>query len=106
MPIRQTLAPTPELLAAFSHSSAALRAHTIQNAGDHIRGRLDCAASHELRAHLTNNDYSAIRDPLPAHGKHREFWIAVGAEAKSQAAECISSSKVPELEWRLTRRFP
>jgi hypothetical protein len=52
-PILQTLALTPELLAAFPHSSATLRTNTIQNAGDHIRVRLHCAASYELHVHFT-----------------------------------------------------
>ena len=54
-PIRKALTLAFELLATFSHSSAALRADTIQDPGDHICARPNCVESHELHAHLTNN---------------------------------------------------
>lgn len=56
-PIRQAFALTPKLLAAFSHPSAALRAHAIQNARDNILARLHTVASDELHSHLTNLKY-------------------------------------------------
>ena len=56
-PIRQTFTLTSELLPAFSHSSATLRAHTIQNARYHIGDRLDGLASHKPHMHLTNDMY-------------------------------------------------
>jgi hypothetical protein len=71
-PIRQALPLTPELLATLSHSSATLRAHAIQNAGDHIRIRFDCVVPHELHTHLTNDNCSAIGNPVRFHLKHDE----------------------------------
>jgi hypothetical protein len=38
-PIRKTFPLTPEFLAMFSHSSAALWTYTVQNAGDHVGAR-------------------------------------------------------------------
>jgi hypothetical protein len=55
-PIPKALTLAFELLATFSHSSAALRAHTIQNAGDHICARPNRVESHELHMHLTNDN--------------------------------------------------
>jgi len=63
-----------EFPAAFSHSTAAFRAHAIQNAGDDICAWLYVAASHEMHTHLAN-EYFSCRTLCPAK-------TAVGTEAE------------------------
>ncbi len=60
-PIRKALTLAFELLATLSHPSAALRAHTIQNAGDHIYARSDRVEPHELHTHLANDSCFSYR---------------------------------------------
>jgi hypothetical protein len=51
-PIRPTFTLALELSTGFTHASAALRAHAIQNAGHHIGTRLGCTYSDEAHTHL------------------------------------------------------
>jgi len=55
-PILLAFALALEFFAAFTHPTAAIWAHAIQNAGYHISARLDCAPFHELHTHLTNDN--------------------------------------------------
>jgi hypothetical protein len=88
-PIRQALSLTPELLPAFAHPSAALRTHTIQNAGDHIRTRPDYSASYEAHTNLPMTITSAVREPLPS----RRGAPGFRTEAKSPIAEAFIPPK-------------
>jgi len=53
-PIRLAFTLALELFTRAAHSAAALRAHAIQNGGDHFCSHLDVAFSRKRHEHLTN----------------------------------------------------
>jgi hypothetical protein len=59
-PIRPTFTLALELSTGFTHASAALRAHAIQNAGHHIGTRLGCIYSDEPHTHLRSQEASTL----------------------------------------------
>jgi hypothetical protein len=83
-PIRLTFTLALELFASPTHSSAALRAYAIQNAGHHICARPD-SASHDLHTTLR---ITANHQPSAVHVKARPVTKA--------EVQLLSAIRVPK----------
>ena len=69
-PVRLTFALALELPTDCSHTSAALRANAIQNAGHHIGIRLGCTPSRQLHTPSIQQRLSTIGDRRFTRGEH------------------------------------